>query len=39
MAVMCTSITARQHAGFQDGGAFVMLRWLGGQEEEEGGQD
>lgn len=33
---MCTSITARRHAGFQDGGAFVILTQPGGQEEEGG---
>lgn len=33
---MCTSITARRHAGFQEGGAFVILTrpGEGGQEAE-----
>lgn len=31
---MCTSITARRHAAFQDGGAFVILTQAGGREEE-----
>lgn len=31
---MCTSITARPHAGFQDEGAFVILTGGGGQVEQ-----
>lgn len=35
---MCTSITARRHAGFQDGGAFVILTWFGAGGEVERGR-
>lgn len=30
---MCTSITARQHAGLQNGGAFIILTRSGGDEK------
>lgn len=30
---MCTSITARWHAGFQDGGAFIILTRQEGNEK------